>query len=79
MTNETIISRRDLLATGAAGAAMLALPSIGLRPVVGSKRIAGLVLSSHLAAQVYLGFGAVLSRSPFAMLPSHFQSHTVAS
>ena len=39
----------------------------------------GRVLSSHFAAAGYFGFGAVLSRSPSALLPSHFQSHTVAS
>ena len=61
------------------------LPKCGLNsgqdilPVVGSKRIAGLVLSSHFAAHVYFGFCAVLSRSPTATLPFHFQSHTVAS
>src|SRR5579885_492556 len=61
------------------------LPKCGLKsgqailPVTGSNRIGGLVLSSHFAAAGYFGFLAVLSRSPLATSPSHFQSQTVAS
>src|SRR6185295_1163430 len=36
-----------------------------IRPVVGSKRMGGLVPSSHFSTEGYFGFFVVLSRSPF--------------